>query len=51
MTTPSVERFTGRDGSGRSVLETLGQTQSTGDDGDDEGCEECPLALKQIKLI
>ena len=50
MTSPSVESSTGRDGSGRSVLETLGQTQRCGDDGDDVGCEECLLALKQIKL-
>ena len=36
----SVQRSTRCDGSRHSVLETLGQTQSGGDDGDGVGCVE-----------
>ena len=36
----SVKRSTRCDGSRHSVLETLGQTQSGGEDGDDVGYEE-----------
>ena len=36
----TVQRSTRSDGSGHSVLETLGQTQRCGDDGDDVGWEE-----------
>ena len=36
----TVKRSTRCDGSRHSVLETLSQTQSGGDDGDDVGCEE-----------
>ena len=36
----SVQSSTRSDGSGHLVLETLGQTQRCGDDGDDVGCEE-----------
>ena len=36
----SVKSSTRSDGSGHSVLETLGQTQRCGDDGDGVGCKE-----------
>ena len=36
----TVKRSTRCDGSRHSILETLGQTQSGGDDGDGVGCEE-----------
>ena len=42
----SVKSSTRSDGSGHSVLETLGQTQSGGDDGDDVGCEEFSMSNK-----
>ena len=39
-TEETVKRSTRCDGSRHSILETLGQTQSGGDDGDGVGCEE-----------
>ena len=39
-TEETVKRSTRCDGSRHSILETLGQTQSGGDDGDEVGCEE-----------
>ena len=39
-TEETVKRSTRCDGSRHSILETLGQTQSGGDDGGDVGCEE-----------
>ena len=49
----SVKSSTRSDGSGHSVLETLGQTQRCGDDGDDVGCEEFnisnPTARREAK--
>ena len=42
----SVKSSTRSDGSGHSVLETLGQTQRCGDDGDDVGCEEFSMSNK-----
>ena len=39
-TEKTVKKSTRCDGSRHSVLETLGQTQSGGDDGGDVGCEE-----------
>ena len=41
-----VQSSTRSDGSGHSVLETLGQTQSGGDDGNDVGCEEFRMSNK-----
>ena len=39
-TEETIKRSTRCDGSRHSILETLGQTQGGGDDGDDVGCEE-----------
>ena len=39
-TEETIKRATRSDGSGHSVLQYFGQTQSGGDDGDGVGCEE-----------
>ena len=39
-TEETIKRSTRCDGSGHSVLQNLGQTQSGGDDGNGVGCEE-----------
>ena len=43
-TEKSVKKSTRCDGSRHSVLETLGQTQSGGEDGDGVGCEKFSLS-------
>ena len=46
----TVQGSTRSDGSGHSVPETVGQTQSGGDGGDEVGCHDCIMMIGQ-KLL
>ena len=48
-TEETIQRTTRCDGSGHSVLQNLGQTQSGGDDGDGVGCEEFSCSVYPVR--